>query len=105
MIKKVAFENQRPEATNPLLSLIMPPPSDHPSLILTLCPGLFYVVQETEVTTDIFRLFNSSSFFSITRTGEEVSIVGEAVESTPARFKEKAVWRCVRVAGPMDFGK
>ena len=82
----------------------MPPPADHPSLHLTLLPKPFYVIQSRDVEEDILqrmRVAGSSGFFSVTRTADEVSLVGEATVETPA---EEANWRCIKVAGPMDFG-
>lgn len=38
-------------------------------------------------------------FFSVTRTDEEISVVSEAEEDDG-----DATWRCIKVAGPMDFG-
>ena len=42
------------------------------------------------------------SFLSITRTSEELSVVCPE-ESIPTGVMAEAGWRCVRVAGPLDF--
>jgi len=42
------------------------------------------------------------SFLSITRTSEELSVVCPE-ESIPSGASAKASWRCVRMAGPLDF--
>lgn len=42
----------------------------------------------------------SRRFISLTRTDEEISIVYEAKESDG-----EATWRCIKIAGPMDFGQ
>lgn len=86
-------------------SRTMPPPADHPCLQLTILPQLFYVVQKRSVDQDVLGLLQAagrSGFFSVTRTSEEVSIVGEATEDMPA---DEAKWRCIKIAGPMEFGR
>jgi len=44
-----------------------------------------------------------SPFFSISRTGEELSIVCQQ-SHVPAGVKSERGWRCFRVKGPLDFG-
>jgi hypothetical protein len=41
-------------------------------------------------------------FTSVTRTDEELSIVCPA-EEVPAGVKSERGWRCLKVAGPLDF--
>ncbi|CAL1694475.1 unnamed protein product [Somion occarium] len=82
----------------------MPPPSDHASFRLSLLEKPFYVkqLQPHEDIPDSFleELRNQTGHFvSITRTDEEVSIVGEAQQDDT-----EATWRCIKIAGPMDFG-
>ena len=43
----------------------------------------------------------SQSFLSITRTPEEISIVGQLEQGST----DEANWRCIRISGPMDFSK
>jgi len=45
----------------------------------------------------------SSEFFSITRTGDELSIVC-AEEVVPLGQKVELGWRALKVKGPLDFG-
>ena len=95
----------------------MPPVSDHPSLQLRLLPNEFYVMKyETKpdiwnaLLRKLLRESVSSSpaqsrqpdFLSFTRTEEEISIVGEC---TPASDQKEGDWRCIKIAGPMDFGE
>jgi hypothetical protein len=42
------------------------------------------------------------SFFSVTRTEDELSIVSSSSE-VPADVRVEAGWRCVRVEGPLAF--
>ncbi|KAF7347566.1 ACT-7 domain-containing protein [Mycena venus] len=42
-------------------------------------------------------------FFSITRTNEELSVVGQYREAMPEGYKELAGWRAFKIAGPMEF--
>jgi len=44
-----------------------------------------------------------SSFFAVTRTDEELSIVAPAGVAVPGSRQEPG-WACLKVAGPLDFG-
>ena len=44
-----------------------------------------------------------TSFWSVTRTSEELSVV-LAEESVPAGCQAETGWRCLKVEGPLDFG-
>ena len=44
----------------------------------------------------------AGSFVSITRTSEELSIVGPQ-NNVPAEVKREEGWRCLKVEGPLDF--
>jgi len=87
----------------------MPPPSpsDHVAFRLRLLDNLYFVKQlkidETIPPEFIAALTNSRSrkFISITRTDEEISIVGEVGEGDGDSCAE---WRCIKITGPMDFG-
>ncbi|KAK0465545.1 uncharacterized protein EV420DRAFT_1637669 [Desarmillaria tabescens] len=85
----------------------MPPPSDHPSLHLTVLPNDFFVVQLKHHEGDGDVLINLTSqperFFSLTRTTEEVSVVGEIHKDLSQRYHDHSGWRCIRIAGPMKF--
>lgn len=82
----------------------MPPSFNHPSLELELLPRTFFVKQ-LPVDTDIPAAFASglndaqgnAGILSITRTAEEISMVGEAVG-------DDGEWKCIKIAGPLDFG-
>ncbi|KAI0785794.1 ACT domain-containing protein [Abortiporus biennis] len=85
----------------------MPPPSpsDHVSFRLHLSDKIFYVKQfnpSDNIPVDYLNSLqtNSSKFISITRTNEEISIVGETDDVSD----KDASWKCIRIAGPMDFG-
>lgn len=45
----------------------------------------------------------SASFFSITRTPDELSILCPTAQ-VPAGVLVEQGWRCLQVAGPLDFG-
>jgi hypothetical protein len=45
---------------------------------------------------------SQASFTSITRTPDELSIVSPE-EIVPSDLKTETRWRCLRVAGPLDF--
>ncbi|KAJ3517958.1 hypothetical protein NMY22_g13847 [Coprinellus aureogranulatus] len=84
----------------------MPPPSDSPALQLIALPKAFYVVQFPQreaIPADIISelTFGRGEFFSITRTSEEVSVVGEIDERSPEACKPFATWGCIKVKGPM----
>lgn len=44
----------------------------------------------------------AAPFFSITRTPDELSILCPAAQ-TPAGIRAERGWRCLQVAGPLDF--
>lgn len=47
------------------------------------------------------RVTAEGRFISLTRTNEEVSIVLECANAE----ETDAAWRCIKIAGPMDFGR
>jgi len=53
----------------------------------------------------VLSLLNGPGFFSITRTPEEVSIVGEVTDDPRILSLSEGVniWRCMKIAGPMEF--
>ncbi|KAH8899057.1 hypothetical protein GQ53DRAFT_742163 [Thozetella sp. PMI_491] len=84
-------------------------PLDHPSLLLSLLPQEYYVVKQDATDENWNALVRgllagstspSSQLLSFTRTDEEISIVGAC--SATGEHKE-GDWRCIRIAGPMDF--
>ncbi|KAF9245832.1 ACT domain-containing protein [Melanogaster broomeanus] len=81
----------------------MPPPIIHPCLHLEVLPETFYVKQYSpagEVPPDALSELNvtkaRSGIFSVTRTADEISVVGEA-------HGDGGDWRCIKIAGPMEF--
>ncbi|TFK77410.1 hypothetical protein BDN72DRAFT_830571 [Pluteus cervinus] len=85
----------------------MPPVSKHSSLFLHILPETFFVLQfhpEQELPPCILKdmTFDSGRFFSITRTQNEVSLVGESRKGMPDKYKEYSTWICIKIAGPMD---
>ena len=78
---------------------------DHPCLRLTLLPTPFYVRQVKEVPPEFLQKLtvpgDSTEVLSVTRTTEEISIVGQCTSADDPEAK----WRCIRIAGPMEFGE
>lgn len=82
----------------------MPLPINHPCLHLDVLEQTFSVkkcASADEIPPDVLRELNmsktTSGIISITRTAEEISIVCEAE-------KDAGEWRCIKIAGPMEFG-
>lgn len=83
------------------------PPSlnlNHPSLELEFLPRTFFVKQfpvDIDISAAIANGLNAAQdkpgIFSITRTAEETSMVGEAVG-------DDGEWKCIKIAGPLEFG-
>lgn len=87
----------------------MPPVIDHPCLHLDVltqpCFVFKHLPSEKIPQIVIENLLNESGrFISVTRTAEEISVVGEWHDDLPVLYKEAATWRCMKIAGPMDFG-
>ena len=59
---------------------------EHPCLRLSVLPGIFYVRQVKEVPADILRRIaeEPQTLLSITRTSEEISIVGQCTAEEEA---------------------
>lgn len=81
-----------------------PSPVDHEAFRLNLLDGSFYVKQlkpDELIPEPILNKLTtpSAELVSITRTDEEISIVGKAEEGD-----SEAAWKCIKIAGPMDFG-
>ena len=87
----------------------MPPPFEHEAFYLTLLPNAYFVKQlptSSELPENVLSLLNGPGFFSITRTSEEISIVGEITDDPRVQSLSGGVgeWRCIKIAGPMEFG-
>jgi hypothetical protein len=86
----------------------MPPPSNHQALYLRLLE-LSYFVTQLQPNATIPAPFvdalshDSGRLLSITRTADEISIVGEVNAILPVNADDSK-WRCIKIAGPMDFG-
>ncbi|KAF9055931.1 ACT domain-containing protein [Panaeolus papilionaceus] len=85
----------------------MPPPSSSSALHLQVLPEPFFVVQlqpGQEIAPCVLKDLTSgkSGFFSVTRTKDEVSIVGESYKWMPASYKEQSTWMCIKIQGPME---
>jgi hypothetical protein len=87
----------------------MSPPIDHPCLYLHVLPGAFFVRKlEPAKLGDTLKSLTENDgegFLSITRTGEELSVVGQYREGMPEAYKELAGWRAIKIAGPMEFSE
>jgi len=88
----------------------MPPPSEHKAFRLALLQNIYFVKQlpaSAELSEAVLSLLNGPGFLSITRTPEEISIVGELTENPQVQSLSGGVgdWRCIKIAGPMEFGK
>ena len=76
---------------------------EHPSLRLSVLPGLYYVRKLQEVPSDVLRRIvdEPQTLLSITRTADEISIAGQCSSENEAEGE----WRCIKIAGPMPFGE
>ncbi|EFI28694.1 hypothetical protein CC1G_13720 [Coprinopsis cinerea okayama7 len=87
----------------------MPPPSSSSILHLNTLPEPFFVVQlgpkdVIPVTIQDALCKPSDRFLSVTRTPEEVSIVGEEYDGMPEQFRSHSTWTCIKIKGPMEHG-
>jgi hypothetical protein len=85
----------------------MPPPSNSAALHLIVLPEPFFVVKlkpDQEIAPCVLKDLTSGKggFFSVTRTSEEVSVVGEAYKWMPASYKEQSTWMAIKIQGPME---
>ena len=76
---------------------------EHPSLRLSVLPGLYYVRKVQEVPAEVLRRIadEPQTLLSITRTADEISIAGQCSVENEAEGE----WRCIKIAGPMPFGE
>ncbi|KAF8167382.1 ACT domain-containing protein [Crassisporium funariophilum] len=85
----------------------MPPPSNSSALHLLVLNEPFFVVQlqpGQEIAPCVLKDLTDGKggFFSVTRTKDEVSLVGEAYKWMPASYKEQSTWMCIKIQGPME---
>jgi hypothetical protein len=88
----------------------MPPPFEHKAFNLALLPNPYFVKQlpaSAELSENVLSLLSGPGFISITRTPEEISIVGEVINDPRVLSLSggDGEWRCIKIAGPMEFGK
>ena len=74
-----------------------------PPLSLTLLAGTFAVAR-LDAGDPMPRWAEGGELSSITRTGEELSIVC-AAERVPIEVAAERDWRCLAVVGPLDFSE
>ena len=72
------------------------------SLTLTTLSHGFAVCRLDPATT-LPAFVMQESFYAVTRTEEELSIVLPEA-SVPAHWTAEKGWRCLKVEGPLDFG-
>ena len=90
----------------------MPPQTASPSLHLLIQPSTFYLTQlkassplPLPLVSQISTPSSSTTFLSITRTDEEISIVSDVDLGLEGDVVERPTkWCCLKVAGPMDLG-
>ena len=75
-----------------------------------MLPNTYFVkklLTSAKLPENILSLLDGPGFFSITRTSEEISIVGEITDDPRIQSLSGGVgdWRCIKIAGPMEFGK
>lgn len=70
-------------------------------LILSVQPGTFAICR-LEAGSEIPGWAHTSSFLSITRTSEELSVVCDQ-DLVPAGVKAARDWAAFKVEGPLDF--
>lgn len=71
------------------------------TLNLTVLDGTYAVVRLSS-SSDIPNWAYEGSFFSITKTDDELSVVCN-IESVPKDEVSEVDWRVIKVMGPLDF--
>jgi hypothetical protein len=61
-----------------------------------------FSVCRMEATSSIPEWAMKGSFYSLTKTSEELSIVCEQ-KNVPTNIKQESNWRAMKVVGPLDF--
>src|SRR5687768_7239758 len=70
-------------------------------LSLVVLPGTLAVCR-LDAGADVPPWASSGAFVSVTRTADELSVVCPQ-GAVPAGVRHEAGWRCLRVAGPLEF--
>ena len=73
----------------------------HSKLTLSILEGKFAICR-LNARAEIPNLSLDESFFSITRTSDELSIVCHEDSAPKSELCEKG-WQCLKVQGPLDF--
>jgi hypothetical protein len=73
-----------------------------PTLNLRVLDGLF-TVHRFAADHEVPAAVQTSAFYTISHTAEELSIVCDAALAL-ASEKAETGWSCIKVAGPLDFG-
>ncbi len=71
-------------------------------LSLTLLPDVYAICRLDATSAIPAWALGAAGLVSITRTGDELSVVC-AEASVPNDVQSSRGWRCLRVAGPLDF--
>lgn len=71
------------------------------SLMFTILPG-YFAIHRLQPDASTMTVNPNWTFFSITKTAEEISIVIPEDVDVPSENVEKG-WRCLMVQGPLDF--
>ena len=72
-------------------------------MLLTEVKGAYSVVR-FPAGSKLPGWVGGSTFYSVTKTADELSVVCESRFVQPGAEKVEAGWRCFRVVGTMDFG-
>lgn len=70
---------------------------------LALLPGRFAVCR-LEPQEKVPEWVEGDGFWSVTRTGDELSLVCPE-ETVPGKVISETAWCCFKVEGPLDFGE
>ncbi|TFK19962.1 hypothetical protein FA15DRAFT_600535 [Coprinopsis marcescibilis] len=87
----------------------MSPPSASSALHLIIQTNPFFVVQlepAIPLPAEIANVLVSKSdiFISVTRTKDEISIVGEVYAGLPEEYNKFGTWTAIQIQGPMEHG-
>ena len=75
----------------------------HRRFHLTVLPGSFALVR-LAADAPLPSWAMHGEFFSVTRTGDELSVITETA-FVPARLRTEVSWRVMKVHGPFDFSE
>jgi hypothetical protein len=87
------------------------PPLNNPTLHLQVLSEYFFIAKlhpGIDIPPCVLRVLtdlDARGFFSVTKTKEEISLVGKAHEWMPDSLKLSSQWRCIKVVGPIEHGE